>query len=262
MPEKIHAVIFKDNQKGLFTTEKSFRKNAKKKEIKLHRVFKSKVDANIWLQCPEKFPKKKGFYAVKIGRHPGIYATPDKAIAQMKGVSGAEWQSFYTKAAAAAYIGMKVPAEMTQIQSMISGCQNNTCYCKIKPAYPIRIYTDASFKSINKASYAFCIIEYETGSETAIGGKIFNVADISHAELYAVVMALRIIHTDTKVSISIFTDSYYVFHSVCSNSGKGALWNEFYFYAQKFNISVNWIKGHNGDKYNTLCDKIARQMNV
>ncbi|RIB26388.1 hypothetical protein C2G38_2064978 [Gigaspora rosea] len=41
-------------------------------------------------------PKTKpGYYAVKIGRQPGIYLTWDECLAQVKGFSGSKYKKFY-----------------------------------------------------------------------------------------------------------------------------------------------------------------------
>ena len=39
---------------------------------------------------------KKKFYAVKVGKIPGIYSTWNECEAQVKGVSGAKYKSFAT----------------------------------------------------------------------------------------------------------------------------------------------------------------------
>ena len=42
------------------------------------------------------FMAKKKFYAVKVGKIPGIYSTWNECEAQVKGVSGAKYKSFAT----------------------------------------------------------------------------------------------------------------------------------------------------------------------
>lgn len=47
---------------------------------------------------------KKKFYAVKVGKIPGIYSTWDECQLQVDGVSGAKYQGFLTLEEAEKYI--------------------------------------------------------------------------------------------------------------------------------------------------------------
>jgi ribonuclease HI len=79
-------------------------------------------------------------------------------------------------------------------------------------------------------------------------------------ELLATVMALR--NISGKGAVLIRTDSEYVansFNSRATVRSNLALWRELDEAAAKRPIKVEWIKGHAGDAYNELVDKLARQ---
>lgn len=261
MQEKIHAVIFKNGQKKLFPSHEAVITGTDPKNILLHRAFKSEVDAAMWLNFPDEFPTEKCFFAVKVGRCPGIYRTSREAMKQVKGVSHAVWQSFYTIEAAKKWLGFRVSIKYPSSPALPVHDVVGVCYCSIHPVGALKIYTDASFKNTDKVSYAVCVIDDATGMKMTFGGKAWGIIDSSEAELYAMVMALRAIGRGSRASISIYTDCQYLFNHVYSGKGKGDLWKEFFGYARIFDISVNWVKGHSDDEYNVLCDKLAGQLN-
>lgn len=258
-----HAVIFDDGQKRLYLSSEAFQEGTKNGGILKQRSFSSKADAEAWLCNPDSFPIKKRFYAVKAGKRPGIYETAKQAKEQIKGFSNYSMRSFYTRNAAMEWMGDVLLDPVSQNFSSILHGDSNVFYCKVALPHPLIIYTDASFKPSGDSSYAFCIIDRETETEMTFGGKSpkAEVKTVEDAELYAILMAMRSIGTESRISVSIFTDSHYVFHHVHSNSKFGNLWDEFYSYAKIFDISLNWVKGHNGNKYNCLCDTIAKRMN-
>jgi ribonuclease HI len=87
-------------------------------------------------------------------------------------------------------------------------------------------------------------------------------ADVTnnHMELLAVVMALR--NLSAEHSVILRTDSQYVadtfnrFGTVRANLD---LWRELEGVAATRPIKIEWIKGHTGDTYNELVDKLAQE---
>lgn len=89
-------------------------------------------------------------------------------------------------------------------------------------------------------------------------------------ELTAAIEALKQINRPVKIKV--FTDSTYVMKGITEwistwkrnnwNSGKIKnvdLWKLLDTVNQKFDIEWHWVKGHNGNKYNEIADKLARQ---
>ena len=58
---------------------------------------------------------KQKFYAVRVGKTPGIYQTWSQAEEQVKGFSGAEYKSFSTEEEAIKYISFEEKKESSNI---------------------------------------------------------------------------------------------------------------------------------------------------
>jgi len=98
-----------------------------------------------------------------------------------------------------------------------------------------------------------------------------DIDNSNRAELYAIVSALRLIDEQCKASVEIRTDANSLVKVAkpknlqkfnkfgwpeqwCTNSD---LWKEFFRFTNQRAIQVTWVKGHDRDEYNNLCDKIA-----
>jgi len=88
-------------------------------------------------------------------------------------------------------------------------------------------------------------------------------------ELLALIVALEAIKT-TKYPIEVYSDSKYVIDSITkgwvfnwenkSNFGgkkNSDLWKRYLSIHDNFNITFNWVKGHNGHPENERCDYLA-----
>ncbi|AIF80573.1 ribonuclease H [endosymbiont of Acanthamoeba sp. UWC8] len=97
-----------------------------------------------------------------------------------------------------------------------------------------------------------------------------NTSTNNRMELTAAIEALK--QVSRPVKIKIYTDSTYVMRGITDwistwkrnkwNGGKIKnvdLWQKLDDISQKFIIEWNWVRGHSGDKYNEIADKLARQ---
>lgn len=97
------------------------------------------------------------------------------------------------------------------------------------------------------------------GHEQGVSDGCSDVTN-NHMELLAVVMALRSLPADRPVHIR--TDSRYVantFNSFGTIRSNLPLWRELEAFAAQRPVKIEWIKGHAGDPYNELVDKLALQ---
>jgi ribonuclease HI len=89
-------------------------------------------------------------------------------------------------------------------------------------------------------------------------------------ELMGVIVALESI-TRNDIPVTIYTDSKYIVDSVekkwldgwIKTDFKGGkknkdLWTRYYKSSRKFKIKFVWVKGHSGDLYNELVEKLAK----
>lgn len=130
----------------------------------------------------------------------------------------------------------------------------------------IKIYTDGSCinngKINSKGGWAFIIIDsnntdnieyliYDSGFELNTTNNIM--------ELKAVINSLKSYnHSD---NFTIYTDSKYVINCATGIYKRNLnidLWNDYDNISKNKNINFIWVKGHSGDYYNELVDKMAK----
>ena len=84
-------------------------------------------------------------------------------------------------------------------------------------------------------------------------------------ELRAIIEALKYLKENNKTSeqIEVFTDSKMSVSCITGEWQKHSnldLWQQYDELAQLFsNLSISWVKGHNGNKWNEYCGSIAGQ---
>lgn len=87
-------------------------------------------------------------------------------------------------------------------------------------------------------------------------------------ELMAVIVALEQLKT-TQIPVKIYSDSKYVLDSITKGWAKSwqtkgfkgkknpDLWQRFLLLEKKYQLSYEWVKGHNGHPENERCDQLA-----
>ena len=126
----------------------------------------------------------------------------------------------------------------------------------------IKIYTDGAYSSLrDMGGYAFVVLK----DEEKIYSYFFNEPNTTNnrMEITAVLKALYWLKEVGKLDedIIIYTDSMYVIGSMTKNWKRNKnvdLFSELdNIYKQFKTIVFMHVKGHSGDKYNELCDKLA-----
>lgn len=120
------------------------------------------------------------------------------------------------------------------------------------------IYTDGSCLSNpgGAGGWAVCIIE-ENGTEFYLSGGDESTTN-NRMELKAIIEAVSCVQKTYECVI--YTDS-----QLCINCATGKwkrksnldLWQEYDSISESKKISYEWVKGHNGNKYNEIVDKMA-----
>ena len=125
----------------------------------------------------------------------------------------------------------------------------------------VEIYTDgSSLGNPGPSGWGALILEedeYEI-SEIILSGNEKKSTN-NRMELNAVIESIKFV---TEKEIKIYSDSKYVI-----NCAKGLwkikknldLWEIYKKVSKDKNIEYVWVKGHNGNKYNEIVDKIARE---
>ena len=239
MAKNYYAVIYEDGRSKIFIKLQDFKEAIDNDETRCHRGFYSYEDAKIWVSNPKGFPDKKTFYAVKIGRSPGIYRSKEEYHEQVDGYPNCLGKAFYTLKGAKTWLknnvsesidsqetsisvkakafftgrlvslfdGIKKGWQLRNILHDISQDHTPWMFCRIKTDHKLIIYTDASFRKKRGAGYAAAIIDCVTNAEFYIGGNSNEINNSSRAELYAIISALRIIDGRCRAEVEIRTDA-------------------------------------------------------
>lgn len=123
----------------------------------------------------------------------------------------------------------------------------------------IKIYTDGAYApSRNKGGWAFVVIK----DNKKIHSSFFSEEETTNnrMEIQAVIEAIIWAKENKLTEIEIFTDSMYVIGTMSKNWKRNKnhdLWEILDKLVLNMTISWNHVKGHEGDKYNELCDALA-----
>ena len=138
----------------------------------------------------------------------------------------------------------------------------------------VTIYTDGSCLG-NPGPGGFAIIWLMEGEEPQDYSNGSYYTTNNRMELMAVVMSLEALKGAT-FDVDIYTDSKYVADAVnkgwletwAKNGWLNAshkpvknmdLWMGLFVAMKSHNVKFHWLKGHNNNKFNERCDKLARQ---
>ena len=214
---------------------------------------------------------KKKFYAVKVGKIPGIYGTWDKTEEQIKGFPGAKYRSFFTEEEAIRYISCekidesenvsdetflineKIEQEIKSLQdgevvAFVDGSYSSDADGKEKYSFGVIIKTKESEDSLYKA---FVDIDYMESKN--IAGEIEGV---KQAVLWAI--------DRKKQRIKIFYDYEGIEKWATKEwKSKAKVSQEYVKFfddnSKLIKIEFEHVKAHSGIIYNEKADELARR---
>lgn len=188
------------------------------------------------------------FYAVKDGRKPGIYESWDECKKQVDGYSGAIYKSFKTKADALKFLGVPQDKKEEKIQNI--------------PVW----YVDGSY-NINTKEYAFGAVLLWKGEEKTFNKKFpsDSLASMRNVagEIKGAEFAMEYSKNAGFSEIAIFYDYTGIENWALGNWRANLEGTQSYVAAYKeiskvLKVNFQKVKGHSGDKYNDLADKLAK----
>ncbi|MCM1082263.1 MAG: ribonuclease H family protein [Clostridium sp.] len=191
----------------------------------------------------------KKFYAVKIGKTPGVYETWEACKNQIHGFSGAVYKGFATKEEAMAFVGEgeREPKKSEETQAVA--------------------YVDGSYDSAKNA-FSYGMVFFYHGQELHFSqkfddtelAKMHNVA----GEIKGAEAAIQYCLDNHIASVTIYHD-YEGIAKWCNGDWKAnkagtiAYANFYREAASKVAIQFVKVKGHSGDRYNDLADRLAKE---
>lgn len=207
---------------------------------------------------------KKKFYAVKVGRIPGIYGTWDECKMQVDGYPNSEYKGFERLSEAESFVGPEV-LESMKLTSDIHAYEEKAS-AQLEDGYAVKAYVDGSYDVAtgNYASGAVILVDGKTVELNKLytdeaGSKLRNVAgEIKGAEL-----AIEYCKKQGIDSVVIYHD-YLGVGKWADDEWKANLdmtkAYKSYIRECRKNMRINFVKvkGHSGDKYNDMADALAK----
>jgi ribonuclease HI len=213
--------------------------------------------------------KKEKFYAIKIGRRPGIYREwygEGGAEAQIKGFPNAIHKSFPTREDAESFLKSTIKKrprrKAVKKQPSDADFDENG----------IIIYTDGSCISNPGPGGYGVVILYGKSRKELSGG--YRLTTNNRMELMACIVGLQTLEPPS--SVILHSDSQYVVNGISKgwakkwkannwmrNKKESAqnpdLWEQLLELCEKHDVNFVWVKGHAGNQENEICDQMANK---
>ena len=234
---------------------------------------------------------KKQYYAVRIGREPGIYRTWDECKAQVDGYAKAQYKGFGSLEEAEEYMGF-VNTNKTDARKPSSvkpfnppGApkkKDGTGYSEdetmalemLETGDKLKhmvIYTDgACLGNPGPGGYGVVLLHGKDRKEFFRG---FRLTTNNRMEMLACIVGLQTLKEPCAVTL--YSDSQYVINSMTKGWAKrwkknkwmrngenvpnADLWEKMLDLCDRHKVKFNWVRGHSGNKENERCDQLARQ---
>ena len=205
---------------------------------------------------------KNNYYAVIVGKTPGIYKTWEECKAQVIGYKGAIYKGFAEKQDAEDFLRGGLSASSTDAAS------DNDENPQVEPSVSeITAYVDGSFSS-GKSFGCGCII-LKDGEIIAEISKAYEDEELATmrnvaGEIKASELAMQYALDNGYTSLSIYHD-YQGIASWClgewkTNKAGTIAYKQFYDdIKDKLKVHFIKVKGHSGDEYNEMADGLAKK---
>lgn len=214
---------------------------------------------------------KKKFYAVRVGRTPGIYQTWNQAEEQVKGFSGADYKSFSTEEEAIKYISCDEKQEIEKVSDETSVI-NKKIENEIKNLQDGEViaFVDGSHSldADGKEKYSFGVLLLTNESEDSLYKAFVDKAYMESrniaGEIEGVKQAILWAIDSNKRRIKIFYD-YEGIEKWATKEWKSKVkaskeYSNFFDEKSKLiNIEFEHVKAHSGIVYNEKADELAKR---
>lgn len=210
---------------------------------------------------------KKKFYAVKIGRKPGIYGTWTEAEQQVKGFPGAIYQSFSDEEAANSYISSEIsdlPKEAFDMNEKIQKEMEN-----LKDGEVIAFVDGShSLDADGKEKYSFGAVIITNESEDSLYKAFVNSEYMGSRNIAGEIEGVRQVISwavdNKKTKIRVFYD-YEGIEKWATKEWKAKIrlsqeYSKFFDEKSKLiEIEFEHVKAHSGISYNERADELAKK---
>ncbi|MBQ8527337.1 MAG: ribonuclease H family protein [Lachnospiraceae bacterium] len=221
----------------------------------------------------------KKYYAVKKGLTPGIYMSWPDCQAQINGYSGAIYKGFATKEEALEFMGGEAEvfgeAEQMTLSFMNIEEASDTKPVSTKIAKEVLpnaeteavAYVDGSY-DVTTGSFSYGMVMFHDGKEEHFS-KRFDNSDLASmrnvaGEIEGARAAMQYCLDHGIKSLTIYHD-YIGIAAWCTGEWKakqeGTMDYALFYRAASLHVDIAFqkVKGHSGDTYNELADKLAKE---
>lgn len=128
-----------------------------------------------------------------------------------------------------------------------------------------KVYTDGAYSKMNnEGAFAFVILN-DCGQ--VVLRRAYKITDETNnrAELKAIIAAIHKLPADAT-DVEIISDSQYALNTLRGswarkkNHDLFKVWNEVLLKRFDLSIIYKWVRGHNGNHYNEMCDKMCNDI--
>lgn len=214
---------------------------------------------------------KQKFYAVRVGRTPGIYQIWNQAEEQIKGFSGAEYKAFSTEEEAIKYLSFEETKESIKPSDKVSD-MNRKIELEIKnlQAGEVIAFVDGSHSldADGKEKYSFGVFLITNESEDSLYKAFVDKAYMESrniaGEIEGVKQAILWAIENKKQKIKIFYDYAGIEKWATKEwNAKVKISQEYSkFFDEKsklINVEFEHVKAHSGIVYNEKADELAKR---
>lgn len=128
------------------------------------------------------------------------------------------------------------------------------------------IYTDGAYSRLHdEGAFAFVIVDEQEREVMRMGHKVEKETN-NRAELKAIIAAVYKL-PDDATDVRVISDSMYALNTLQGKWARNANEDLFAIWDRTLNdkpstlkLEFLWVKGHSGDYYNELCDRLCNQI--
>ena len=213
------------------------------------------------------------YYAVAVGREPGIYTEWPLAKEQVDGFPGAMYKGFRDRAEAEVWLNnpWRSQGKRQQADKIVKPARQQLDEGDAATAEGVAIYTDGSCLG-NPGPGGYGVIIRENGQERQISGGFRHTTN-NRMEIMAAIAGLKAATVGNQ-PIHLYSDSSYLVNAIQKGWAKNwarrgwrkadgqpaqnrDLWQQILALLAARKVVLHWLRGHAGHDYNERCDQLA-----
>ncbi|NTV15124.1 MAG: ribonuclease HI [Desulfobulbaceae bacterium] len=212
----------------------------------------------------------KKFYAIAVGRHPGIYDNWPLAHAQVMGFPGARYKGFPSRSEAEAWLDQPASSRaLARPKAKVAATPTRSEQAP-NPG-EVLVYSDGGAR-FNPGPGGYGVIIIADGERRELSGGYRHTTN-NRMELMGCIVALDSL-ADCSQPITVTTDSQYVVNGISKGWAKGwrkrgwlkadrqpalnaDLWGRLLELTEGRPVAFCWVRGHAGHPENERCDQLA-----